>query len=164
MKLFENAMSLFTDFSYFDDFGDSNSTIYSAEPGSSVNLTCLSESPHGWTSTAPQFRLDKDHIVGIFITTFLLFTQIGAQAYFYYRRYTKIFMRWRSFWTSCRATILATFTTSLLCGSRMHLTCNLQRLWSCCKCICQHYIYVVLLLQACGKILLSASWRQCNRQ
>ena len=77
MKLFENAMSLFTDFSYFDDFGDSNSTIYSAEPGSSVNLTCLSESPHGWTSTAPQFSLDKDHIVGIFIA-FFLFTQIGA--------------------------------------------------------------------------------------
>ena len=62
------------DFSNFGDFANAgesspNLTIYSVEPGSSVNLTCLSEGPHRWTSTAPQFTqsLDKaSTIVGIF--------------------------------------------------------------------------------------------------
>ena len=54
-------------FSIFDNFVDDNLSIYSIVPGSSVNLTCLSEGQHAWTSTAPQFTkgLDKAlHIVG----------------------------------------------------------------------------------------------------
>ena len=103
-----------------------------------------------------------------------------SYVFFYcYRRYMKTFRRWRSFWTCFQITILATFTTTLLCGSRMHLTCNHSRYFCernavACTSYLALYLCTLSLLQACGKILLSASsestwrrrrrWVQCNRQ
>ena len=139
------------EFSNFDDFanaGDSNQNqIYSVQPGSSVNLTCLSEGPHGWTSTAPQFRqsLDKAPIVGLFYC----FLRYSSVFFYYYRRYMKTFRRWRSFWTYFQITILATFTTTLACGSRMHLTCN-QRDFVAMKEMQKHFIYLLLCHDIAG--------------
>ena len=42
-----------------DDEGDEDMTVYSAEVGSGLNVTCLTRTDHEWESTAPGYRPDE---------------------------------------------------------------------------------------------------------